>query len=356
MRNFARTFIRILDGTPIEYGKHHRGQSTVELALMLPIFLLMVTGVVEIGWYTNNYLILLEVTRVGARFGTIQEGTTAVFSWEKDEDAREASLAPVVIGTVAIDDPTHPSQLYRDCRNSTDIGFYKIVICVMLDSMSPLTLSIDTTVPDDIVVSVISFNQILPQADYSGNANAQAFVTASQGTLGDTAQLIVTGRYPSNANECESVSEHDPFDVDNSGGIGIYELDITRTRLREDMSELTGAPDLYDVANEVQRGFSWTGRHVIDGTSCVGSEWGMADIEATINLLGLGINSDERELFAPTGAMVLVEIFWRHDVLLDLPGISAMAGLLNPTGNGSEIQLLAAFPVPSAEVDFDLTQ
>ncbi|MFZ4828278.1 MAG: TadE family protein [Phototrophicaceae bacterium] len=355
MRNFARTLIRILDGTPIEYGKHHRGQSTVELALMLPIFLLMVTGVVEIGWYTNNYLILLEVTRVGARFGTIQEGATAVFSWEKDLDNRNGTLAPLVVGTAA-DDPTHPSQRFRDCRNSTDIGFYKIVVCVMLDSMSPLTLSTDTAIPDDIVVSVVSFNQILPQADYAANATAQAFVAASQGTLGDTAQLIVTGRYPSNANECESVSEHDPFDVDNSGAIGIYEVDATRTRLLSDMSELTGAPDLYDTANELQRGFSWTGKHVIEGTACIGSEWGLADIEATINLLGFGLTSTERESFAPTGAMVLVEIFWRHDVLLDLPGISTMAGLLNPTGNGSEIQLWAAFPIPSAEVDFDLTQ
>ena len=46
-----------------------RGQSLVELALFLPVFLILIVGVAEMGFYLNHYINLLDATREGARFG-----------------------------------------------------------------------------------------------------------------------------------------------------------------------------------------------------------------------------------------------------------------------------------------------
>lgn len=45
-----------------------RGQSMVEMALSLPILLLVLSGTVEVGWYFNTYLTLVDATREAARY------------------------------------------------------------------------------------------------------------------------------------------------------------------------------------------------------------------------------------------------------------------------------------------------
>ena len=52
------------------------GQSSVELALTLPVLLLVVTGITSFGVTFNNYLELTEATSVGARQLAISRGQT----------------------------------------------------------------------------------------------------------------------------------------------------------------------------------------------------------------------------------------------------------------------------------------
>jgi hypothetical protein len=47
-----------------------RGQSMVELALTLPVLLLLLIGVVEVGNALNAYLTVVDVARDGARLGS----------------------------------------------------------------------------------------------------------------------------------------------------------------------------------------------------------------------------------------------------------------------------------------------
>lgn len=49
-------------------GSEH-GQSLVEIAIFLPIFILLIAGIVELGYYLNRYLNLLDASREAARFG-----------------------------------------------------------------------------------------------------------------------------------------------------------------------------------------------------------------------------------------------------------------------------------------------
>jgi hypothetical protein len=49
-------------------SKRERGQSMVEMALTLPILLLILAGTLEVGWYFNTYLTLVDATREAARY------------------------------------------------------------------------------------------------------------------------------------------------------------------------------------------------------------------------------------------------------------------------------------------------
>lgn len=51
--------------------KRERGQAAVELALTLPLILLLLCGMLELGWVAANKLILENVTREGVRAGIV---------------------------------------------------------------------------------------------------------------------------------------------------------------------------------------------------------------------------------------------------------------------------------------------
>jgi Flp pilus assembly protein TadG len=52
------------------------GQAMVEMALVLPVLLLVVTGILVFGLAFNNYILLTEATSVGARTLAISRGET----------------------------------------------------------------------------------------------------------------------------------------------------------------------------------------------------------------------------------------------------------------------------------------
>ena len=56
--------------------REESGQSMVEAALVLPLLLLLVMGVLAFGLTFNNYIALTEATGVGARQLAISRGTT----------------------------------------------------------------------------------------------------------------------------------------------------------------------------------------------------------------------------------------------------------------------------------------
>ena len=93
------------------------GQSLIELALALPVLLLMLTGLMEFGFALNHYLNALDAAREGARFAS-------------DGD-----------------------PLVRDSGNSTcsSLDFYVQTACVAEQTLDPIQLN---PAHDDIVISV----------------------------------------------------------------------------------------------------------------------------------------------------------------------------------------------------------
>ena len=54
-----------------------RGQSSVELALLLPVILLLMFGVLEFGRVFNAWIVVTQASREGARIGATQCATNA---------------------------------------------------------------------------------------------------------------------------------------------------------------------------------------------------------------------------------------------------------------------------------------
>jgi Flp pilus assembly protein TadG len=65
-----------------QYIRSNRGQTIVEFALILPVFTLLIAGMMEFGLIINQYLVVAEAAREGARSaalgGTDAQVTTVV--------------------------------------------------------------------------------------------------------------------------------------------------------------------------------------------------------------------------------------------------------------------------------------
>jgi Flp pilus assembly protein TadG len=57
--------------SPSGRRERERGQAMVELALVLPLFLLLLLGIVQMGSVFRDYIALTDATRVGARQGSV---------------------------------------------------------------------------------------------------------------------------------------------------------------------------------------------------------------------------------------------------------------------------------------------
>jgi Flp pilus assembly protein TadG len=56
-------------------ARNERGQTMVEFALVLPILLVVLFGIIQFGILYNNYITLTDATRVGARKGSVSRTT-----------------------------------------------------------------------------------------------------------------------------------------------------------------------------------------------------------------------------------------------------------------------------------------
>ena len=72
---------------PARRTRRERGQSLVELALVLPVFLVIVMATIDFGWAFNNYITVTNAAREGARLG-------AIGSTKADIESKATAKAP----------------------------------------------------------------------------------------------------------------------------------------------------------------------------------------------------------------------------------------------------------------------
>jgi hypothetical protein len=381
----------------------------VELALITPILIVLFSGMVEIGWFANNYLTLLDVTRAGARRGATLQNQMAPQGWNNmasymptqmlplDWQAQrigfmpynsDASIADQELSARAGFRPSENPSIPLDyqssgCGSTQFLGFYNDIVCTMQSSLSPLTLDRENGV-DDVIVSAFALEVIDPRRNIPPDTPGlldQPWLGGNRPIPGDVPQAVVVGRYPSNANECEAVETapgssdfstvmdpRDPFDFnqnqlidrrtpeDDAEGVSFPYV------FNDDYSEVDPGYDGTQVdlnLREKQVGFVWFGQHRIeieqaDGrvrrTLCLGSQWSIADVEALINLTGYVPTSAPNDRgFMPGTGLVLVELHWQHEMLLKLPVFNPVFNLMSPDGQPPTIYVWAAFPLPSTD-------
>ena len=322
MRKCFVKLIQVLDGTPAVYGKRQSGQSVVELALITPILIILLSGLIEIGWFANNYLTLLDVTRSGARRGAVLQDQQSPLFWDNrssyvpnvDLDAQfrmpngVVSLPPDSAGDIATRDNGTDTerQLYRWSETHpqacdpqyVDRVFYNEVICTMITTMEPLSMNPSNGI-DDIIVTGYALQMVDPSADpNAGDPNKQWVAAYPYRSIADDVpQVVVAGRYPTNANECDvdnvgsihsrNVDDsRDPFDINHNGRRDVAPPDGTDT-----FTEVEGYDQIAvagDVTNaEKQIGFPLFGNHKIPDTPCTGSEWTVRQVEDLMKSSGL---------------------------------------------------------------------
>jgi hypothetical protein len=102
--------------------RREHGQSMVEMALALPILLLILAGTVEVGWYYNTNMTVVDASREAAR--------------------RSANNSI---------DPTRPDV---DCASTEE--FFKQAGCLAVQALDRNTPGLFNPARDDILVSVVT--------------------------------------------------------------------------------------------------------------------------------------------------------------------------------------------------------
>lgn len=110
------------------WKKRSRGQSFVEIALLFPVLLIILSGLVEYGFVLNQYLNLLDGAREAARFAS--DGDP--FRREAGNTNCSAALGPITG------------------------DFYNQAACLAMQVARPLILNPAT---DDVVISAFGVNQ-----------------------------------------------------------------------------------------------------------------------------------------------------------------------------------------------------
>lgn len=106
-----------------------RGQSIVELTLLLPILFLLLAGLVEIGFMFFSYMNALDLTREAARFASTRD--------------------------YRVQDPPNPASPESACEDDT-LNFYFDAACFFVDPEINPTLPISETEYGDVTISVFS--------------------------------------------------------------------------------------------------------------------------------------------------------------------------------------------------------
>jgi hypothetical protein len=78
---------------------HARGQSTVEYALVVPVLLLILLGILEFGFAFSHHITMEYATREGARTGAALNNGDSAFACADVDDEIIAAVQRVITGT-----------------------------------------------------------------------------------------------------------------------------------------------------------------------------------------------------------------------------------------------------------------
>ena len=110
VRNRAKVFL-----------KEEQGQTLVEFAIVLPVLLVLLLGVVSVSFYLNAYLTVAQATRVGVRDASLGY-SSGVSSGTCPEPSPTGTICQAVSNQIALGAGMSASNLTSVCVSQTSPG------------------------------------------------------------------------------------------------------------------------------------------------------------------------------------------------------------------------------------------
>lgn len=110
----------------LKLKKECNGQSLVEFALVLPLLMLLILGMIEFGWILNGKITLTSAAREGARVAVIYESAdqaSAAVQSAVSRSAESSSLTGVTTDTV-FDETTGSAVVTANAKITPIIGLF----------------------------------------------------------------------------------------------------------------------------------------------------------------------------------------------------------------------------------------
>lgn len=126
-------------------GKNEDGQAMVEFALILPIFLLILCGILDFGWLFYNQLSLNNACREGARYAVVNTAdgadTQAIINHIENTTTTVFANDGVDI-TVTYSSPSDPTSGDITVTLEADISFFTPVLSTVLGKEKTITSTV----------------------------------------------------------------------------------------------------------------------------------------------------------------------------------------------------------------------
>lgn len=110
----------------LKFKRNTEGQSLVEFALVLPILMALILGMIEFGWILNGKITLTSSAREGARVAIIYESAAQASSAVQsavNKSAESSSLTGVTTVTV-FNDATKSAIVSVDAKITPIVGLF----------------------------------------------------------------------------------------------------------------------------------------------------------------------------------------------------------------------------------------
>lgn len=125
--------------------KREDGQAMVEFALILPIFLLILCGIIDFGWLFYNQLSLNNACREGARYAVVHTDenadTQSIINHIENISSTVFANDGVDI-TVKYSSPSDPTAGDVTVSMQADISFFTPVLSTILGKEKTLTSTV----------------------------------------------------------------------------------------------------------------------------------------------------------------------------------------------------------------------
>ena len=125
----------------VKLAKEEKAQSLVELALVLPVLLLILFGIVEFGRIFHAYLVIANAARTGARVGVIKNDDSQIVS------AVEGAVEPSDLDLSSLTIDITPVQANRTSGDSltVEVGYEVDLFVPVITNLLPDPFPISST-------------------------------------------------------------------------------------------------------------------------------------------------------------------------------------------------------------------